>query len=136
MNRPRHYKLIGKLAVPCSMEEWAAGSQYGTQEWTVGKTEVGPLDVSTVFLGLDHSFSIEPDAPAILFETMVFGGEPKIVLGREITPDFKGYQERYATWEEAEAGHAKAVEWAKQQLAAVDASVQLKTSSDPSTEQT
>jgi hypothetical protein len=47
--------------------------------------------VSTVFLGLDHNFGRE-GAP-LLFETMVFGGAQD------------GQQERYSTWEEAEAGH-------------------------------
>lgn len=47
--------------------------------------------VSTVFLGLDHSFS--DGGPPILFETMVFGGK----LDEEM--------ERYATWDQAVAGH-------------------------------
>jgi hypothetical protein len=49
------------------------------------------VEVSTVFLGLDHH-GIKP-GPPIVFETMVFGGE----LDREC--------EQYATWDEAEAGH-------------------------------
>ena len=54
--------------------------------------------VSTVFIGLDHSFGgLKP----LLFETMIFG-----------TGDEDEYQERYSTYEEAEAGHAKAVELA------------------------
>jgi hypothetical protein len=55
----------------------------------------GDIKVSTVFLGLDHQFG---DGPPLLFETMIFGG----------TED--EYCERYSTWEEAEAGHKKAVE--------------------------
>jgi hypothetical protein len=56
------------------------------------------IRVSTVFLGLDHAFGgIGP----ILFETMVFGGP----LDQE--------QERYSTWEEAEAGHAAILERVK-----------------------
>lgn len=50
--------------------------------------------VSTVFLGIDHSFY---GGKPILFETMIFGGM------------YDGEQERYSTWEEAEAGHEKAV---------------------------
>ena len=49
------------------------------------------MRVSTVFLGLDHSFG---SGPPLLFETMVFGGE----LDQE--------QERYSTREQALAGHA------------------------------
>ena len=48
-----------------------------------------------MFLGLDHSFG--GGAP-LLFETMVFGGP------------LDGEQERYSTWNEAEAGHKLMVE--------------------------
>jgi hypothetical protein len=58
----------------------------------VGKDEVGEVRVSTVFLGLDHSFS---GGPPLLFETMVFGGEHDQA------------QWRYTTWQEAEIGHAQ-----------------------------
>lgn len=51
--------------------------------------------ISTVFLGLDHSHSAH-GAP-LLFETMVFNGA------------YDQYFERYATWEEAERGHKRAV---------------------------
>ena len=50
--------------------------------------------VSTVFLGIDHSFS---NGPPLLFETMVFGGP------------YHGEEDRYTTWDEAEAGHAAIV---------------------------
>lgn len=52
--------------------------------------------VSTVFLGLDHSFT--PGGPPLVFETMVFGGP------------FSDEGGRYSTWAEAEAGHARWVE--------------------------
>jgi len=48
--------------------------------------------VSTVFLGIDHNYS--GTGPPILFETMV---------NRRGEWD---EQARYATWDEAEAGHA------------------------------
>lgn len=51
--------------------------------------------VSTVFLGIDHSYS--DNGEPILFETMTFGG------------NFAYYQERCCTWEEAELMHEKAV---------------------------
>jgi hypothetical protein len=60
----------------------------------VGDHTIGNARVSTVFLGLDHSFG---DGPPVLFETMVFGGP----LDQE--------QERCCTWEEAEAMHAAMV---------------------------
>lgn len=64
---------------------------------------VGDVKVSTVFLGLDHSFA--HGAP-VLFETMVFGGP----LDQE--------QERYATRDEARAGHAAMLERVKSEGAA------------------
>jgi hypothetical protein len=51
--------------------------------------------VSTVFLGTDHNFS--HGGPPILFETMILGGP------------HDQYQDRYATKDEAIAGHAKAL---------------------------
>lgn len=50
--------------------------------------------VSTVFLGLDHSFG---GPIPILYETMIFGGK------------HDQYQKRYATKEEALEGHKKAL---------------------------
>lgn len=61
----------------------------------VGNDTIGDVEVSTVFLGIDHSFG---SGPPLLFETMVFGGE----LDQE--------QERYSTEAEAAAGHRAMVE--------------------------
>lgn len=55
--------------------------------------------VSTVWLGLDHSWS---GGPPLIFETMIFGG-----------PLDQDYQQRYSTVEEARAGHERAVEVAR-----------------------
>lgn len=99
MSRPLYYKLVGRLPVPVSdIREWVKAFEGNR---IVAQTTVGPLEVSTVFLALDHSFSTNPDAPAILFETMIFDG------GKDT------YQRRYATWDEAEKGHAEAVEHAR-----------------------
>ena len=59
------------------------------------------VTVSTVFLGLDFSFT-HYEGPPVVFETMVFGGK----LDR--------YQERYCTWDQALRGHQEIcdkVEW-------------------------
>jgi hypothetical protein len=121
--RPRWYKLIGKIAVPCSdMLEWA--QWYETANRRVMWTEVGPLAVSTIFLGLDHSFGFEKTTDAILFETMIRGGEDRVTVigGREwMLPGWLNYQTRCATWGEAEAQHAEAVEHAKAIVAHADA---------------
>lgn len=51
--------------------------------------------ISTVFLGIDHSF----DGPPMLFETMIFVPEGHPLHSRD--------QEcwRYATWDEAQSNH-------------------------------
>lgn len=84
------YILEGKKAVPCEdLEKWARGFESSDRQVKRTMFKRG-VDVSTVFLGLDHSFV---EGPPMLFETMVFvGGEDR-------------YCERYTTWEQAEAGH-------------------------------
>jgi hypothetical protein len=88
------YILEGKM--PKLVEdvlEW--GRWFETADRHVAKTVLpNGVKVSTVFLGLDHSFS---GGQPILFETMIFGGE------------HDQYQERYHTWEKAELGHKRAV---------------------------
>lgn len=84
------YILNGKVPVPCSdVMEW--GRCFENQDSRkVAQTTLGDVMVSTVFLGIDHSFGC---GPPILFETMVFGGK----LDQE--------QDRCSTWEQAEAMH-------------------------------
>jgi hypothetical protein len=62
----------------------------------VAKTQIGNVEVSTVFLTLDHGFG---SGPPILFETMVFDGSGN---GQDCV--------RYATWDEAVEGHEKIVQ--------------------------
>lgn len=91
------YILDGKETKPATLIEW--GQWFETADRHVAKTAVSDkVNVSTVFLGLDHSFG---NGPPLLFETMIFGGE------------HDQYQDRYETWEQAEAGHKKAVEMAQ-----------------------
>lgn len=85
----KYYYLDGHEAKPCDMHTWV---EHGLPH--VAFTKIGAVDVSTVFLGLDHQFG---EGPPLLFETMVFGGP----LDEE--------QRRYTTWAEAEAGHAEMV---------------------------
>lgn len=86
-----------KNPVPADMEGMCSWRKDKDEPVRVGKTNVGPFFVSTVFLGIDHRFGT--DGPPILFETMIFRGES---MSEE-------YQTRYATWNEAEAGHKVAV---------------------------
>lgn len=94
------YVLKGHTPVRCSnLEEWALW--FETANRHVAKTDVAPgVNVSTVFLSMDHRWV--GGGPPLLFETMIFGGE------------HDGYQDRYSTWDEAEAGHKKAVALAQE----------------------
>lgn len=70
-----------------------------THNRIVGRTDLSNgIRISTVFLGLDHSFN---EGPPVLWETMIFGAK-----GDE-------YQERYTSREAAILGHAEALEAAK-----------------------
>lgn len=60
----------------------------------VARTEQDGISVSTVFLGLDHSFNKEGGLP-VVFESMVFGGP------------MDQSQDRYCTWDEAMKGHVE-----------------------------
>ena len=69
---------------------------------TVDRTRIGlinKINVSTVFLGLDHRNLDDTDP--VVFETMISGGE------------YGGYQRRYTTWNRAQAGHRRAVTLAR-----------------------
>ena len=98
------------------VDEWLerVGGVYGmdgeritAREWSyllehpelrrVGRDQIGDVLVSTVLLGLDHSYGV---GPPLIFETMIFGESH--ALDQE--------QWRYATREEALEGHARAVE--------------------------
>lgn len=88
--------LDGKKVVPIEDTlEWARW--YETASRRVGFTRLSKSRrrrnyVLTVFLGMDHGYT-----ERLWFETMIFG------------TSLNQYQERYATWEEAERGHALAV---------------------------
>ena len=70
----------------------------GMDNRRVAESTVGEMWVSTVFLGLNHSYHL--GGPPLLFETMVF-------------PSQDNYSDmlcwRYSTKAEAEAGHAAVV---------------------------
>ena len=87
-----NYILDGQTPVACDdIVAWA--KSFDVKNRHVADTKNGDVRVSTVFLGIDHQYG---DGPPLLFETMIFGG------GHD------GYQERYPTWEMAEAGHKEA----------------------------
>jgi len=96
-----NYLLEGHKPVPCEdLIKWA--KEFHKLDRRVDHTEVLVEEVegvkwvkiSTVFLGIDHSFE---KGPPLLFETMIFGGK------------YGDYEERCSTWDEAVAQHAVAV---------------------------
>jgi len=89
---PDHYILRGRDIIPVDMWIWTDWLERDYPERVVGYWKFKSCNVSTVFLGLDHSFG---GGVPILFETLVFGG-PMEHAG-----------ERYATYDEAEAGHMR-----------------------------
>jgi hypothetical protein len=90
-----HYILEGKKAIPePDLFKWARWFQTENRHVVLDSLPNG-VQVSTVFLGLDHGYG---HGDPILFETMIFGGE------------HNQYTERYSTYEQAEEGHKRAVE--------------------------
>lgn len=102
MNFGRVYDKAGQ---PIDWDRWRElkfaddYARIGLDVWPPIDAEPGaaPLvTISTVWLGLDHNYSMH--GPPIIFETMIFGGP----LSNECT--------RYATEEQAQAGHRRTVE--------------------------
>ena len=81
-----------------SITDWA--KWFESSDRFVATTHVGEARVSTVFLGMDHSF-VGGGEP-ILWETMIFGGKQD------------GYQERYSSKLDALRGHNHAVKLARE----------------------
>ena len=101
--RPIYYVLRGREPVP--VEDCFAWAKEFARDDTriVARTELsgpaGHVAVSTVFLGIDHGW--DANRP-VLFETMIFQDGAAL-----------DYQERYSTYDDAEAGHRRAVEVVK-----------------------
>jgi hypothetical protein len=91
------YILDGHKVKEVDLMTWAKWFEQADR--CVAKDTINGVYISTVFLGLDHSFG---SGPPLLFETMVFGGP----LDQE--------QKRYSTWEESEIGHKKMIDRVKE----------------------
>ena len=82
------YTLNGREPVPVDDPvDWAMWRAANPDAGRVAWTEHGSITISTVFLGVDHSFAMH--GPPVLYETMIFG-EP-----------FDRRMYRYCTWDEA-----------------------------------
>lgn len=87
----RFYKLIGKQIVPCTLLAFGQSFSFEDNSRKVRKDRATRhAFVSTVFLGLDHSWGY---GQPVLFETLVFGGP------------LNNLMDRYCTFDEAVAGH-------------------------------
>ncbi len=93
----------GKTPIPCddtlTWARWFESASRVVRQDSVRLPSGVTVTVSTVFLGLDHSFG---HGDPILWETMIFGG------------DHDGYQQRYSTYKDAFAGHAHAYALARE----------------------
>jgi len=89
-----HYILKGKKAVKVDLITWAKWFEYNHDKRRVAHDIIREVEISTVFLGLDHRFG---EGPPLIFETMIFGGE------------HSEYQCRYTAYFEAMDGHRRAV---------------------------
>lgn len=91
-----HYYLKeDRTYEPCDLMTWA--NQFQNINRHVAEDFVNHKRISTVWLGMDHNdFGGNPH----LFETMIFNEN-----GEDI------YCDRYSTWQEAEEGHEKAIQW-------------------------
>lgn len=104
--RHDHYVLgPNNVAIPCGLGTWVIWFEHERNKhrrgepthFVVRQEDVGEYEVSTVFLGLDHSFGL---GPRLLFETMVFPKHGQ--SGHE-------WMDRYPTWDAAAKGHADVV---------------------------
>lgn len=96
----KYYLLAGKDIIETDLDTWGHSFDDENYNRRIAFTRVTDsagtrVEVSTVFLGIDHSFCV--GGPPILFETMVFGGL------------YTDYQTRYHTYDEAVLGHETAV---------------------------
>lgn len=92
------YILKYKKPIKATIEEYSKWINKNPKQKVVKQELINDCKISTVFLGLDHSW--ESDIP-VLWETMIFGGKEDM------------YQDRYASYKEALIGHEKAVNLVK-----------------------
>lgn len=102
------YILKDKIPVEATLMQWAEWESIDESRKIVEKTNIGTIQVSTVFLGLDHSMSFQNPGPPVLFETMIFGGKED------------SFQNKYCTWDEAVKGHKEACDIVLASLIEVD----------------
>lgn len=101
--RPTYFILGADGRTPVAVADiltWARWFERGNRRVAATELSNGVGWISTVFLGIDHNWA--PQGPPVLFETMGF-----------LNDDREDFFDRYHTWAEAEAGHARIVEEAE-----------------------
>ncbi|HEY5234886.1 MAG TPA: hypothetical protein VIJ14_01810 [Rhabdochlamydiaceae bacterium] len=93
MRRRLGCNCYNKEGKPISLMEYADLFEDPSYQ-VIKKDFIGPYEISTVWLGINHNIRGEPKK---IFETMVFTENEE--------DEFYRYQERYATLQEAELGH-------------------------------
>lgn len=81
---------------PATLLAWARWFEKDPADRVIVKTTIVDVDVSTVFLGIDHSYEL--GGPPLLYETLVFGGP------------MDGQMMRYSTEAQARQGHTHLVQ--------------------------
>ncbi len=90
----------GNTVQELDLMKWAKWFEKANRH--ISNTVVLDINISTVFLGIDHRFGAQ--GLPILFETMVFGGK------------HDRYQRRYTDVESAKTGHNEAVEMVRNSI--------------------
>jgi len=102
-HQSHHYDKYG---VPISLGQYVAlfeDRDYRRVAWT----DLGAVQISTVWLGIDHNFG-QTGSP-VIFETMIFG----LLADLDLTDRT---QWRYSTLEEAQSGHEQVVAEVQKQI--------------------
>lgn len=98
---PTYYILKDRKIIKVDLWTFAAWYEDHSKR-RIKYDELNGFEISTVFLGLDQSFGLQP--VPVLFETMIFGPPES---------DINEMQWRYKTIEGAEHGHNAAVQIVK-----------------------
>lgn len=105
----REYYILDAKGRPVLVDLLTWAKWFGTAKRIVRQSHVGPAWVSTIFLGIDHSFTDE--GPPVLWESAAFRGKRKVKLqGKKWEVPQQIAMERCAgSREQAEAMHAAMV---------------------------
>jgi hypothetical protein len=99
-NGLKHWILVNDKLKEVDLMTWAKWFEDKTNPGRItAQTKVKGIFISTVFMGLDHSFG---GKVPILWETMIFNAKHKAL---------KDYQVRYSSLKDAKAGHEYAVKF-------------------------